>query len=32
MTHLYLFITEEMIVDSMESSRKKDRFKESLMN
>ncbi len=32
MTHLYLFIVEEMIVDSMESSRKKDRFKESFMN
>ncbi len=30
MTHLYLFITEEMIVDSMESSRKKDTLKESL--
>jgi hypothetical protein len=30
MTHLYIFIIEEMIVDSMESSRKKDRFKESL--
>jgi hypothetical protein len=27
MTHLYLFITEEMIVDSMESPRKKRQIK-----